>query len=257
MFLNRLIPVLLLKGKRLVKTKIFRDPYYVGDPINAVKLFNDKEVDELIFLDIDASKFGNEPNYKYIAEIASECFMPFTYGGGIKTLAQAGEIFKAGAEKISLKTALWESPQLITEIAEKYGTQSVVVSLDIIKTKFSNKYYPFDHISRRVIRHSPISLAKKFESLGAGEVLITAVNNEGNMSGYDIELINQMSNALSIPVIANGGAGSLMHIQDVFRKTSASAAAAGSLFVFHRHRKAVLINYPDVSQIQNIFRGSN
>jgi imidazole glycerol-phosphate synthase subunit HisF len=203
----RLIPVLLIHNKGLVKTVKFKDPKYVGDPLNAVRIFNEKQVDELIVLNIDASSQNHEPDYKTIENLAAECRMPFCYGGGIKTAQQAKQILSLGVEKISLSTAAIQTPNLVTEIAEQVGNQSVVVTLDVKKKLFSSKYEVFTHNGKNNTKLCPIELSQHFQALGAGEIVINSIDNDGVMKGYDLELIRKVHSNLSIPLTVAGGAG--------------------------------------------------
>ena len=252
MFLPRVIPVLLLKNKGLVKTVKFKAPKYVGDPINAVKIFNDLEADELVFLDITASKEGRPISTELVKNIGDEAFMPFAVGGGITELKQIEELLKAGAEKVVLNTASLKKPRLITEASEFFGNQSIVVSIDVKKNIF-NKKTVWINDGKQNTKLDPISHAKAVEQLGAGEIIINSIDNDGVMEGYDIELIKSISNAVSIPVVACGGAGGLDDLKDAYQYGKASALAAGSMFVFHGPRRAVLINYPEKNELLKLF----
>ncbi|MEJ7820901.1 MAG: AglZ/HisF2 family acetamidino modification protein [Chitinophagaceae bacterium] len=248
----RIIPVLLLSNKGLVKTHKFKNPIYVGDPINAVKIFNDKEVDEIILLDIEASKQNKEPDYKYIEEIASESFMPFAYGGGIKNIEQVQQLFRLGAEKVIFNTSLILNNHLLREAADFCGNQSVVASIDVKKSLLGG-YEVYSHIKKKITGIKPAELAKQAVASGAGEIMITSVDNDGIMQGYDLKLIEFITSFVNIPVIACGGAGNLKHLREGIQQGNASAAAAGSMFVFHGKHKAVLINYPTRKDIIEIF----
>ena len=241
---KRLIPILLLKDDALVKGVKYRDYRYLGDPINAIKIFNDKEVDELFFFDILASQENRSISIDTVQKIAEECFMPFGVGGGINTVNQARKILRAGAEKISINTASILNKHVIKEITEEFGSQSLVVSIDVNKNFFGKKLLSYRN-SQASKSYDIIEWAKEVESLGAGELLVNSVYNDGLMQGYDIDLISKISESVSIPVIASCGAGSTEHFDTLFSKTEASAAAAGSLFVYHGKHKAVLINYPN------------
>jgi cyclase len=243
MYRSRIIPCLLLQDRGLVKTTKFKKPVYVGDPINAIKIFNDKAVDELILLDIDASKRGSAPDFDLIAEVAGECFMPLCYGGGIRSLAHARQIFSLGVEKISLNSAALDRIDLISELAAVYGSQSVVASIDCKKTLLG-KHRVMKPDSQTELKMDPVSWARDVERAGAGEILLNSVDRDGTMQGYDLELIASVTRAVSIPVIACGGAGTLSDLAAPIMHAGASAVAAGSLFVFHGPRRAVLINYP-------------
>lgn len=247
----RVIPVLLLTEGGLVKTVKFTDRTYVGDPINAVKIFNDSEVDELIVLDIEASSKSREPRFDLIESLTSECFMPLCYGGGVRTKDQAERIFQLGVEKIALNSALFENPQVATEIAKIYGSQSVVASLDFKKNLWGAKSV-YAHHQRKSGMAKLLEFVKKIEDLGVGEILLNSVDLDGTMQGYDLDVISEISAATRLPVIACGGAGSLQHVKSVI-DAGASAAAAGSLFVFRGRFRAVLINYPSQVELGELF----
>ncbi|WP_127021668.1 AglZ/HisF2 family acetamidino modification protein [Rheinheimera mangrovi] len=245
MLRSRIIPCLLVKNKGLVKTVNFKDPKYVGDPINAVKIFNEKLVDELVVLDIDASKDNREPDYKMIENLATECRMPFCYGGGIKTVEQAVRISNLGVEKVALSSSALENPMLITEIASAIGRQSVVVVLDVKKTLFGG-YDCYIYNGTKKVKGDVVELAKKAQQLGAGEIVVNSIDNDGKMAGYDHKLIRLIRAAIDIPLTVLGGAGSLSDIKSVIDEHKIIGVAAGSLFVFKGTYKAVLINYPSV-----------
>ncbi len=240
MLATRVIPVLLLLNKGLVKTVKFKDPTYVGDPINAVKIFNEKEVDELIFLDIDKEK-NSEPDYALIEKIASECFMPVCYGGKIKSIDQIKRIFNLGIEKVAINTNAIENPKLIEESSKLFGAQSIIVSIDVKKT-FTGKYKVFISNGTKPTKHNPVELIKEMADIGAGEIVINSIDRDGTFAGYDIELIKMVSNSVQIPIIACGGAGKLTDFTGAIELGGASAVAAGSLFVFYGKHRAVLIN---------------
>ena len=244
MLIPRIIPTLLIHNKGLVKTVKFKDPKYVGDPINAVKIFNEKEVDEIIVIDIDASVKGKEPDYKLIENLAFECRMPLCYGGGIKTIEQAQRIFGLGVEKIAVSSAVIENPKLITQLAEKVGNQSVVVILDVKKKIFGQNYEVYIHNGKKGTGLDPISFASRVENLGAGEIVINSIDQDGVMKGYDHVLINKIREVITIPTTVMGGAGSLYDLGTVIKAHGIIGVAAGSLFVFKGKFKAVLINYP-------------
>ena len=244
----RITPCLLIHEGGLVKTVSFKAPKYVGDPINAVKIFNEKESDELIVLDIDASVNGVDPNYKLIADLAVECRMPLCYGGGIRTVAQAKRIISLGVEKVAISSAALENPELISEIANELGRQSVVVVLDIKKRMFGKEYDVYIHNGRKNIKRSVLEVAQQMESLGAGEIVINSIDNDGQMKGYDVSIAQRVREAVNIPITILGGAGSLNDIESLIRACGVIGASAGSLFVFKGVYKAVLINYPNVVQ---------
>ena len=239
----RIIPCLLLQNQGLVKTIKFSNPKYLGDPINAVKIYNEIGVDELCLIDITATKENKEPDFQMLSSIATEAFMPLSYGGGITNLEQIRKLFYIGFEKIILNTALIRNPELVKEASKHAGSQSIVASIDV-KTEFLGKQYCYICDGNEKIKINPIELAKKAESLGAGEILLNSMNCDGMMQGYDVELVKQVSNSVNIPVIACGGAGNISDIKQVLYNGSADAAAAGSMFVYFGKKKAVLINFP-------------
>ncbi len=240
---SRIIPCLLLRNKGLVKTRRFKDPKYVGDPINAIRIFNEKEVDELIFLDIFATAENREPPWDLIEQIASECFMPVCYGGGIRTISDIRKIYQLGIEKVSISYQAAENPSFIAEAARIFGNQSIVVCLDV-RRKLLGGYEVFTQNGTRGTGLDPVNLAKKMAENGAGEILINSIDHDGMMNGYDTKLLTAISKNIHIPVIALGGAGSLDDIYDII-KLPGVAAAAGSLFIFYGPHRAVLINYPE------------
>lgn len=243
----RIIPCLLIKDNGLVKSVQFKDHKYVGDPINAVKIFNEKEVDEIIIVDIDATTYNREPDYKLIEALAAECRMPLCYGGGVKTVEQAQKIFALGVEKVSISSEAVLNPNLLTEIGNRVGSQSIVIVLDVKKSK-SGKYEIWIHNATKNTGKDPIEFAKEVERLGAGEVVVNSIDEDGMMKGYDMELIDKIRNAISLPLTVLGGAGTLKDIGSLISKHKVIGAAAGSLFVFKGIFKAVLINYPKPSE---------
>jgi len=251
----RIIPCLLVHEGGLVKTQRFRDPKYVGDPINAVKIFNEKEADELMVLDIDATILGAEPNFRLIAQFAAECRMPLCYGGGIKTVEQAKRIIGLGVEKIAVSSAALANPALVTAIASGIGSQSVVVVLDVKKTLFGSYEVCTDNGQKSTGR-SPIDAARQAEQLGAGEIVINSIDRDGQMKGYDLVLAAKVRDAISLPMTVLGGAGSLADIGQLIGTCGVVGAAAGSLFVFKGTYRAVLISYPDQSQKDDIIRSA-
>ena len=252
MLKTRVIPVLLLHKRGLVKTVKFKNPIYIGDPTNAIKIFNEKEVDELVFLDIDASKEGKEPDYQIIEDFASECFMPVCYGGGITNIEQMRKLFALGIEKISLNHAVIKKKKLIQEAVSLFGSQSIVVSVDIKKSLFG-KYQVYSHGSKKVIKVPFLDYIKEFETLGVGEILLNSVDLDGTQKGYDINLLKQIVKAVNIPVIACGGAGELSDFKKVKDEANVSAVAAGSFFVFQGKHNAVLITYPKYEELEKLF----
>jgi imidazole glycerol-phosphate synthase subunit HisF len=247
----RVIPVLLIKNGGLVKSVKFKDHRYVGDPINAVRIFNEKEVDELAILDISASAANREPDYVKIEEIASEAFMPVSYGGGITNIEQVAKLFYLGVEKMVINKVAHTNPALIQSIASVYGQQSVVVSIDV-KKNFWGKYKVYTDNGKKDTGIDPVSFARQCAVNGAGEILLNSIDKDGTYAGYDTELTEKVSSSVHIPVIVCGGAGTLAH----FRKASdcgASAVAAGSMFVFQRPHNAVLISYPSRTELSKTF----
>lgn len=251
----RIIPCLLLKGKGLVKTTQFKNPVYLGDPLNIINIFNKKMVDEIIILDIDATKTFSKPNFNLIQRISSICFSPLTYGGGVNSLLDAERLFSIGIEKISINTYAFTQPLFITELAKKYGSQSVVVSINIYQDFWGNKRIVNNSLHNINFTGKSIGeQVKIFEDLGAGELLINYVNRDGTLKGYDIEFIKSITNKVSIPVIACGGCRNYLDLKEVILNGGAAAAAAGSIFVFNGPHKAVLISYPERKIIKNLLR---
>jgi len=249
----RIIPCLLVKDKGLVKTVHFKDPKYVGDPINAVRIFNEKEVDELMILDIDATAEGREPDYKMIEHWASECRMPLCYGGGIKTVDQARRIFSLGVEKVALSSAALLNPSLVKEISDSVGSQSVVVVIDVKKKLFGG-YEIVIMNGKKSINKNLFSFISEMESHGAGEVIINNIDLDGTMKGYDLNLAEKVRECTSLPLTVLGGAGSLEDIGALIQKFKIIGAAAGSLFVFKGKYRAVLINYPTPEEKDGLVR---
>ncbi len=247
---TRVIPSLLIHKGGLVKSVQFKDYKYVGDPINAVKIFNEKEVDEIAVIDIDASRENKAPNIEKIAEIASEAFMPMAYGGGITTIEQIKEILYNGIEKVIINKAAHTTPHLITEAANLFGNQSIVVSIDVKKV-FLKGYRVFIENGKKNTGLHPVEFAITAEKLGAGEILLNSIDKDGTFTGYDVALIQQVSQAVNIPVIAIGGASSVEDFAKA-KQAGASAVSAGSMFVFQRPHKAVLISYPTRKEIKEI-----
>jgi cyclase len=243
----RIIPSLLLHDKGLVKTVNFKSPKYIGDPINAVRIFNEKEVDELAFFDIDATVLNREPDYVLIEKLANQSRMPLCYGGGVKTIEQAQRIFGLGIEKIALSSAVIQNPQLVTQIADRVGSQSVIVVLDI-KRKLLGGYEIYTHNGKKSTGINSFKFAKELEHLGAGEIIINSIDQDGVMKGYDLNLIEKIAEVITIPLTVLGGAGSINDIEMVIEKHGVIGVAAGSLFVFKGPYKAVLINYPNQSE---------
>jgi imidazole glycerol-phosphate synthase subunit HisF len=249
----RITPCLLIQNKGLVKTIKFGNPKYVGDPINAVKIFNEKAVDELIILDIDASVQNREPDYKMIENIANECRMPLCYGGGIKSTLQAQKILSLGVEKIAISSAFFDNPNLINEIADRLGRQSVVVVFDVKKKLFSG-YEVYKYNAKTKVKQDYLELVEAAQKIGAGEIVINSIDNDGVMKGYDLDLITRIKNKLNIPLTVLGGVGSLDDIATAIKRFGIIGCAAGSLFVFKGKYKAVLINYPSQEKKNSIIK---
>lgn len=245
----RAIPCLLLKDGKLVKTVKFKKPAYIGDPINAVRIYNEKAVDELIFLDITATLENRRPQFKIISKIASECFMPLTYGGGIRSLEDIKEIFNIGVEKVCINSYAIENPLFIKSASDIFGGQSIVVSIDVKKTLFG-KYETFTCGGRKPSGLDPVKFVIQMEQMGAGEILLTSVDRDGTWEGYDVELIKKVAELVSIPVIACGGAGKIEDFVYAVKEGGASAVAAGSMVVFQRKDAGVLINFPARDELQ-------
>jgi cyclase len=241
---ERFIPCLLLKSGGLYKTIRFTSPTYLGDPINAVKIFSDKEADEIMLLDIAATPDKSGPDFDLISDIANQAFMPVSYGGGVSTLAQMERLYSLGVEKVVLNSAAHARPTLVKEAAKHFGSQSVVVCLDCKKPFFSRSYAVFTNCAKSRIKGSVLDHALYFESLGAGELVLNNIDRDGTMTGYDHALLNQLGEALSIPVVGLGGACSFEDMKRAIRESGIAAAAAGSLFSFRWPERAVLINYP-------------
>jgi cyclase len=247
----RVIPCLLYDGNGLVKTVRFKDAVYIGDATNAIRIFNEKEVDELIFLDIKASAKKQKPDIELIKKIASECFMPLCYGGGINSLEDIKKVISVGVEKISLNTVAVENPSFVKEAAKTYGSSTVVVTIDY-KKNIWGKLIVTGIGGTHKSKYNPVEFAQVMEEMGAGEIIVNSIERDGTMNGYDIETISSIVSKVSIPVIAMGGAGKLEHLSEAIKKAHVSAVAAGSMFVFQGRHKAVLINYPDKHLIDNI-----
>jgi cyclase len=247
---TRVIPVLLIQNEGLVKGVQFKNHRYVGDPINAVKIFNEKEVDELCVLDISATVNNKRPDIKRIADIVSEAFMPISYGGGVTQLDEAKELLYSGVEKILLNTALHTHPNLITEIANSAGNQSAVASIDV-KKNIWGKYKVYSRNATKDTGKDVLEFVKECESKGAGEILLNSIDRDGMCNGYDTELIKKIAQSVHIPVVAAGGAWQTGHLVEA-KRAEASALAAGSMFVFHGKHKAVLISYLNNNEIKDI-----
>lgn len=253
MLRRRVIPCLLMQDRGLVKTRKFTSPTYVGDPVNAIRIFNEKEVDELLLLDIAASKNGVPPDFEMIAEIAGECFMPLTYGGGVTSLEQAQQIFSLGVEKISLQSSVLDNTDLIRKIAGRFGSQSVVVSMDIKKT-WTGGCAVYAAARSKTIPGHYLDMLGTFIEAGAGEVLLNSVDRDGIMQGLDCQMIREVSQRIRVPLVAVGGVGSIADITEGL-KAGASAVGVGSFFVFHGEQRGVLITYPSAAEMDKINAG--
>lgn len=252
MLRTRVIPVLLLQDGGLVKGQQFKNHKYVGDPINAVKIFNEKEVDELVFLDISATEENRSPNFDLIADIASEAFMPFGYGGGVKTVAQIERLFSIGVEKAIINTATFLDPNMVEEAVKVAGSQSIVVSMDVKKSLLGH-YEVYTNNGKTKTKLDPVTYAKKVQDYGVGELIVSSIDREGTGKGYDLRLLEMVSNAVDIPVVGLGGAGGVQHLADAKNQTAISGLAAGDMFIFHGKHKAVLITYPNYSDLEKLF----
>ena len=248
MFRPRIIPVLLLKGNALVKSKGFKDFRYIGDPINAVKVFNDLKADELVFLDIEATKEKRTISTELVRQVGEEANMPFAVGGGIKNLNEIQKIIAQGAEKVIINTCAVENPKFIREASDNFGSSTIVVCIDV-KKKFFSGNVVWSNSGSKSSKYSPKDFAELIEENGAGEIIIQSINKDGTMSGYDLDLIKEISTTVTIPVVALGGAGNLEHMIEAYKKGFASALAAGSFFVFQGPKKGVLINYIENSDL--------
>jgi imidazole glycerol-phosphate synthase subunit HisF len=253
MLIPRVIPCLLLHNGGLVKTVNFKDPRYLGDPINIVKIFNEKEVDELVFLDITATVEGKRPPFKLLEKVAGEAFMPLGYGGGIRDMDDVKAILSLGIEKVVINTRAVRDPAFIGDVANFAGNQSTVVSIDV-KKSFFGKYDVRTHRGTKATGLDPVEFAVKMEKEGAGELILCSIDREGTMKGYDIDLISRVTAAVNIPVVACGGSRTAQDLGVAIKKGGASAAGAGSMFVFQGPHRAVLISYPEYSELESIFK---
>jgi len=247
----RVIPCLLYDGSGLVKTVRFKDPVYIGDATNAIRIFNEKEVDELILLDIKATAKKQRPNVELVKKIASECFMPLCYGGGINSLQDIKDVVSVGVEKVSLNSVAVENPAFVKEAAKTYGSSTIVVAMDYRKNLWGKLVVTGVGGSQKS-KYDPVEFAQLMEEMGAGEIVVNCIDRDGTMTGYDIETLAKITSKVDIPVIAMGGAGKLDHFAEAIHKAHVSAVAAGSMFVFQGKHKAVLINYPDRILLENI-----
>lgn len=249
MLAARIIPILLLRNTGLVKTVHFKNPVYVGDPLNAVRIFNDKEIDELVFLDIGATGEGREPPFDTVAAVASECFMPFCYGGGVRSVATVERLFRMGAEKVAFNSCTESDLGVVEGAAKRFGSQSIIGSMDVKRDLLGRTGVYFRSGTVRAPR-GPVEQARRLEEAGVGEILLTSIDRDGTMRGYDLDLVRDVAKSVSVPVIAAGGASSVDDMVRVIKEAGAAAAGAGSLFVFHGKRRAVLITYPDRSLLE-------
>jgi cyclase len=249
MLQTRVIPCLLLRDEALVKTVKFSKPGYIGDPVNTVRIFNELEVDELVFLDIFSSKDKQPINFKILREIADECFMPLAYGGGLRSLDDAKTIFKIGFEKLVINSYAYEDPSFITQVANYSGNQSVIGAIDV-KKNFFGSYEIYSHSGTKKIKKNVVEWARELERLGAGELFINSIDNDGTWKGLDVQLIQQVSSAVDIPVIACGGASSVQDIGKAVKQGGASAVAVGSMVVYQGKDLGVLVNFPDKTELE-------
>lgn len=243
MLRTRVIPCLLLQGNGFYKTTKFKNPVYLGDPVNILKIFNEKEVDEIIVLDIGATRNRADINYPLLKDFASECFMPLGYGGGIRNIDQMKALFQLGFEKISLNSEAYNNPGLVTQAAQAFGSQSVVVSMDV-RRRFLGGYEVITQCGTKQTGREPVEVARDMEQRGAGEILLNSIDRDGTMVGYDVNLIKAITQSVSIPVIAAGGAGKVEDFAAAVIQGGASAVAAGAMFVFQGPHRAVLVNVP-------------
>ena len=250
MLRNRIVPCLLMKNGELTKTIQFQDEKYIGDPLNAVRIFNEKQVDELLIIDISATAQEILPNFELLEKIAAECRMPLCYGGGVKSYADAKRLVELGVEKVAISSAAIEDPDIISLMANSLGSQSVAVVIDVKKNSglFGSSYSVFTHNGRVKIRSPLIELLQRAAAAGAGEIVINSIDRDGTMGGYDLQLVKIVESSVSVPLMFIGGAGKLSDMSDLFGIAPMAAAAAGSLFVFKGKYRAVLINYPDLQQ---------
>lgn len=256
MLQRRVIPTLLLQGDALVKTTQFRSPVYIGDPCNTVEIFNEMEVDELVFLDISPNRHRHGPNFRLLENIASECFMPLAYGGGISDIEQVEQLFKIGFEKVIINSAGVNNPQLLNQLAEKFGSQAVVAAVDYRRNR-KGKCELHIESGRINTQRDILEWCTEVENLGAGEILLTSIDREGTWSGFDKELAHQVVLSSDVPVIVHGGAGSLEDINELFKETKASAVGIGSLFVFQKKGMGVLVNMPPYEEIKLMLKSFN
>ncbi len=254
MLVARVMPCLLLRNAALVKTVQFKSPSYVGDPINAIRIYNEKEVDELVFLDITRTIEGKRPQLKLLSEIASECFMPVAYGGGISRMEDVDAIFSCGIEKVVINSHAVVDSTFVTRVADKYGSQAVVVSMDVKRSLFG-RYEILTEGGRKPTGLDPVQFAAKMEKAGAGELLLTSIDRDGTGKGFDVELLRRVTSVAKIPLIASGGAGSVDDCGIAVKQGGASAVALGSMAVYHGRNRAVLINFPTREELDRVLPG--
>lgn len=252
MYRPRIIPVLLLKSKGLVKSTSFKDFTYVGDPINAVRIFNEMKADELVFLDITASREGRSIDLNFVKDVAEEANMPFSVGGGIRSLENIREIIACGAEKVILNQIALKDFEFLRKAVEEFGSSTIAVCIDV-KKKWLGGLKVYDHLRAACTDEEPIQVALRMEELGVGELIIQSVDRDGSMTGYDVELIKSITTVVKIPVVALGGAGELEDLKRLLEQITINGLAAGSLFIFRDRNRNVLINYPDLKEVKEIF----
>lgn len=250
MLLTRFMPCLLLMNGSLVKTVQFQDPAYIGDPINAIRIYNELEVDELVFLDIMATVEQRRPPFEVLEQIASECFMPVAYGGGLRTIEDVGAVFRLGVEKVVINTQATQEPEFVSAVARRFGSQSVVVSIDARRTKHGLEV--FTHGGRQATGRTPAQVARQMADGGAGEIFLNSIDRDGTMRGYDLELIRSVVDSVHVPVIACGGAGTVEHLGEAIKRGGAAAVAAGSMVVYFGRNRAVLINVPEKEELDSV-----
>ncbi len=251
MLRTRIIPALQLRNASLVKPIRFGKFTYIGDPCNTVRIFNELEVDELLFLDTTATRENRSPNLRVLTDIANECFMPLGYGGGIRNSQDAKAVFDIGFEKVAINSYAMENPNFISQLAVTYGSQAIIASIDV-KKDFFGHYRVRTRSGHKKTDYDPVNWAIKLEKMGAGEILLTSIDLEGTWAGFDLALVKQVTNAVSIPVIAHGGAGTVAHIGEVVKTAGASAVALGSMVVFQKKGMGVLVNFPDKQALEKV-----
>lgn len=252
MLRTRVMPCLLLKGRGLVKTKQFKRQQYIGDPINAVRIFNQKEVDELVLFDIGSTAEDTGINFELIEQITSECFMPLCYGGGVRKLEDFRQLFSLGVEKVSISSLIFEDPEVVRQAVAIYGSQSIICTLDVKKSKFRKRHMVVVNSGQKKTGYGPVEAAKLACELGVGELVVNSVDRDGTWEGFDLELIKQVSAAVDVPVVAVGGAGKLSDIRTAVKEADASAVCMGSMAVFQAKDMGVLIKFPSIKDLDVI-----